>query len=712
MRKPVLLATAKSENIIEVTIGKDFYTSPKKVFTLYEDDKIVCDIEPVSKSESQSTFIYTLLLNDFTYVPGKKYEIKTSENYFIPLDISFLAEQEEFEKKYRFNGELGAIYRPDKTIFRVFSPFATTMLLKIQRKNSDNLEIYKMIPNRENGVFSLEIEGDLDEASYLYTPTIFGEIRDVVDPYSYSVGINSRIGYVINPEKIKAISTHDDNLPPFSDPLKAFIYECSVRDMTSKTSIPHHGTFSALSLDNQKDKEGNPIGLDYISSLGMTHVQLLPVLDFHTIDDERPDESYNWGYDPYFFFAPEGSYSLNPIDPYSRVMELRNLIGQLHAHGLRVVLDVVYNHVFCVEFNPLAVLVPKYYFRINHDHSSSNGSGCGNDFESRHYMARKLIIDSLMHLLDFYDVDGFRFDLLGILDVDTVNKAYQAVIDKKPEAIMYGEGWDLPTALPGDKKASISNSNHLKGISFFNDRFRDVVKGSTSSLSVKGYLSGDTNYIDGFKHVFLGSSIALAFAPLFTSPTQSINYIECHDNHTLYDKLKSCCHDETEEEIFKRLKLCNAATCLASGIPFFHAGQEVGLSKDGLGNTYNVGDEVNGFDYKTAYHRKDLLLFFKDVISFKKKFFDFIDNLKDVNKHITFENLDHNAIKINYIYDDYELYLIFNPTKQSFTYNFDEYVNLVFTDAGNVEHNDFYIRLAIINGLSLNIFLKNKRTQR
>lgn len=709
MRKPVLLATAKSSNVIEVTISKDFYTAPKKVFTLYEDSEPVLEIKPVSQSESQSTFIYTLLVTDFTYVPGKRYEIKTSENYFIPLDISFLANSPEFEKKYRYSGKLGAIYSKESTTFKVFSPFASSMLLKVKRKGQQEEEIFLMTPDRENGVFSYEVKGDLDEAAYFYTPTIFGETRDVVDPYAFSLGVNSRVGYVINPEKVLKISSNRENLPPFSDPLRAFIYECSVRDMTSKTDIPNKGTFLALSYENQKDKDGNPIGLDYLASLGVTHIQLLPVLDFHTVDETKPSESYNWGYDPYFFFAPDGSYSSDPKDPYKRVLELRQLVSQLHKGGLRVVFDVVYNHVFCVEFNSLSLLVPKYYFRNNLDGSQSNGSGCGNDFESRHYMARKLIIDSLMHLVEFFDADGFRFDLMGILDVDTINLAKEEVSKVKPDALFYGEGWDLATALPGDKKASLNNSAALPGVAFFNDRFRDVVKGSTSSLGMRGYLSGDTNYIDGFKHVYLGSSIALAFAPLFTTSRQSINYIECHDNHTLYDKLKACCKDESEEDIFKRIKLCNAATLLACGIPFIHAGQEVGLSKNNNGNSYNAGDEINGFDYKVAYYRKELLFFFKELIAFKKRFFPQIaTDLADLHEHISFENLPYNAIKITYHLSDSELYIVFNPTKNSFTYNFDDYVNLLFTDAGNVEHNDFYIRLAIINGLSLNIFLKNK----
>jgi pullulanase len=713
MRKPVIQATAKSGNVIEVYVSKDFIEKSLKEFRFYEDGKFLFRIVPVSVSESHSSFIYTLLIKEFAYVPGKKYELATKDNYFIPIDISFLAQTPAFEKQYRYDGQLGAIYTPEETTFRVFSPFSDLICLMLQRKPNGPLETFVMEHDLAHGIFSLSVPGDLDRAAYRYAVRIFGEISEVVDPYSFSLDSNSRHGYVIDPKKVKAIETDAEELPPFDDRTKAIIYECSVRDMTSLLPLEKKGTYAALNQSGLKSPKGLPEGLDYLASLGVTHVQFQPVLDFQTVDDGNPKDGYNWGYDPEFFFAPEGSYSTDPSDPYARVKELRTLVKELHAKGLRVTLDVVYNHVFSEAYNSLSLLVPHYYFRYNGDGSLSNGSGCGNDFESRNYMARKLIIDSLLHLIDFFDVDGFRFDLMGILDIETMKKGYEATSKVKPNILYYGEGWDLWTNLPADQKASYFNSAKLPFCSFFNDRFRDVVKGKAnpSELLVNGYLLGDSNYLDGFKHVFLGSSVALAFAPMFSSPSQSLNYVECHDNNTLYDKIVTACPGDKPEEVLKRIRLCNLATLFSVGIPFFHEGQEIGHSKGGIADSYQAGDKVNGFDYALLDKRKDLYFFFKDALELKKRFITLCgDEYDSLSTHITFENLPNGAVKVNYLLRDFTLAIIFNPSKQSFTYSFEDYVNLIFNDSGNVEQSDFYIRLAIINALSVNVFLSKKET--
>lgn len=714
MKKIMMQAIAKQGNVLDVVFSKDFYTMPQKEFRIYEDGKLRMKARPVSQSESGSSYIYTLITKDLVFVPGREYLVKTKENYFIPIDISFLAMTPAFEKRYRYDGRLGAIYDKEKTVFRVFSPFATTMVLKLMAKGEKEYKTYRMARDDEHGIYEITIPGDLDGAKYLFSPKIFGDIYDVVDPYAYALGRNSLYGYVIDPEKVLAIKTERDHLPPSRARTRDVIYECSVRDMTSLTDLPDKGTYEALSKEGLLTKGGLPMGLDYLASLGVTHVQLQPVLDFQTIDDDDPFSTYNWGYDPSFYFAPEGSYATNPDDPYSRIVELRNLVAAFHRKGLRVVFDVVYNHVYSALFNSLSLLVPQYYFRHNNDMTLSSGSGCGNDIESRNYMARKLIKDSLLHLLSFYDCDGFRFDLMGITDIDTLKEAYDELSEKKPDILFYGEGWDLWTNLPADMKATQYNSYKMPFAAFFNDRFRDVVKGKTekSGLAVRGYLSGDTNYLDGFKHVFLGSSVAIAFAPLFSSPDQSLNFVECHDNHTLYDKLKACCTGESDEEIFRRMKMITLALLSSCGIPFFHAGQEIGLSKKGNGNSYDAGDAINGFDYSLLDKRKDLYFFFKDAIAFKERLVNLIGKEHgEIRSLISFENLPFNAVKINFRLKDFTTYLIFNPTKNTFTYSFEDYSQLVFNESGNVENQDCYVKLAIVSALSASVYL-SRRTKK
>lgn len=711
MKKIMMQAIAKQGDVLEVTFSKDFYTMPQSEFRIYEDGKLRMKTRPVSQSESGSSFIYTMMTRGLDYVPGREYLVKTKENYFIPIDISFLAMTEAFEKRYRFDGQLGAVYSKERTTFRVFTPFATLVILKLMRKGETEYKTYRMRRDDEHGIYETTIDGDLDEARYLFCPKIFGEMNDVVDPYAFGLGHNSLYSYVIDPERVKKIDTGSEGLPPLVDRSTCVIYECSVRDMTSLTDLKDRGTYEALTREGLKTKGGLPMGLDYLASLGVTHVQLQPVLDFQTVDDDDPFSTYNWGYDPSFYFAPEGSYATNPDDPYSRILELRSLVGALHRKGLRVNFDVVYNHVYSAIFNPLGILVPQYYFRHNNDQTLSSGSGCGNDLESRNYMVRKLIKDSMRHLMDFFDCDGYRFDLMGITDIETLKQAHEELSAIKPDVMFYGEGWDLWTNLPADLKATQYNSYKIPFVSFFNDRFRDVVKGKTDSsgLAVRGYLSGDTNYLDGFKHVYLGSSIAIAFAPLFASPKQSVNYVECHDNHTLYDKLKACCQGESDEDIFRRMKMITVCLLTSCGIPFFHAGQEIGLSKGGNGNSYDAGDKVNGFDYDILDKRRDLYLFFKDAIQFKDRLLSLVGKEHDeIRSLVSFENLPFNAVKINFRLKDFTTYIIFNPTKNSFTYSFEDYSQLIFNESGNVEDQDCYVKLAIVSALSVSVYLSRR----
>lgn len=711
--KDLLFATAKSNTTIEVGVAKSLCNFKLNNFRFYADHEVILQLEVVSISEYTSFQIYTLTTENLNFIPGHYYEIATDQNFFIPIDISFLGLTDEFEQQYRFDGQLGAIYTPQATTFRVYSPFSCEINLHVLKKDSKQWETYSMQHDFATGVFSITIKGDYDCASYLYERLMFGKSLLVADPYAFSSASNGRWSYVIDPEKIKSISSNCECLPQFDDPAKAIIYECNVRDMTSLTSIKNKGTYLGLATKGLKDEHNNPIGIDYLASLGVTHIQLMPVMDFQTVDEDRPSSMYNWGYDPMYYFSPEGSYATMPNDPYSRVIELKQLISALHKEGLRVVLDVVYNHVYSNLFNPLNLLCPNYFFRLDNNGYYSNGSGCGNDLETRNYMVRKLVVDSLLHFVNLFDVDGYRFDLMGILDIETIKVAYEELIKLQPEILYYGEGWDLGTNLPANEKASYYNAFQMPYAAFFNDRFRDVCKGKTNEteIAVRGYLLGDTNYRDGFKHVLLGSSIPLSFAPMFASFKQSVNYVECHDNHTLYDKIKLACFDDSEEEIKHRIKMNIVAILFACGIPFFHQGMEICGTKNGLPNTYNAGDELNGFNYELLEQNKDLYNFFKDAIKLKKIFIDVsgddYDSLIEKDR-ISFDNLENGALKVNYDLKDYKIYIIFNPSKETFSYEFENYVNLIFNESGILSDNTFYAKLAIINALSVSIYYETK----
>lgn len=696
-----MIAVLKNIDSIEVAVSKAYDSPLIKEMRLYEDGKFLSKMKCLSRSESKSTFIYTFTFSYHLHL-GCLYELADGKNEFVPLNISLLGSSLEVDEKYRYDGELGAIYSPEKTIFRVFSPLANEAIVKI---NIGKEISYHKMERLECGVFQSEVSGDLDRASYLYIVRINGRYVTAVDPYAKSVGTNSRVGYVVDMAKIEKIDLHMDSLKPFSDYCHAIIYECNVRDMTSLTYEKDKGSYNCLARSGIKDEKGNPEGLDYIASLNVTHVQLLPVFDFQTINDEDPSSSYNWGYDPLFFFAPEGSYSSDPSDPYKRMEELRNLVGSFHQCGIRVNMDVVFNHTFQVISNSLQKLCPNYYYRFNDDGSLSNGSGCFNDVETRHYMARKLIVDSLTHFVKFYGMDGFRFDLMGIIDKDTLNSAYFAVKTLNHSAMMYGEGWDLPTNLPSTQKGSLNNAFAMKDFGFFNDRFRDICKGKSfgANLSSRGYLTGDLNYIDGFKHVFLGSVISLAYPPLFAEPSQSINYLECHDDATLFDKIAVCCPNESESLRLKRIMLCNACVILGFGVPFIHAGQEFGQSKDGTSNSYNSGDQVNGLRYNIAASRKDMVRYLQGAIKLKETYPCFTsDNKKEITDKVTFENLPNGALAVKYINSDDSsaVIVIINPSDVTVRYQFDKYYRIVFNEAGLME-KPLYSQLVLVNGITL-----------
>lgn len=702
-------ATLRSLDTIEVAVYKKYTEVEIKAFAFYEDGHFIKTLKWISKSESKSTFIYTLnIRHDF--MPGKLYELADDKNEFFPLDISILALSDDFESQYRYDGELGAIYRPDQTIFRVFSPLASEAFVKLVDK-SGHSNLYPMSFLDGSGVYEARIAGDFDGYRYRYVVNLNGQLTEATDPYAFSLSANSRYGYVVNPQKLETIDLNFDKLPPFGKITDAVIYEIDVRDATSLTDLPDKGTYLALAQSGLKDSSGFPLGLDYIKNLGVTHVQLLPVYDFQTIDEIHPFSQYNWGYDPKFYLAPEGSYASDPDDCYARVKELRQLVAAFHAQGIRCVMDVVFNHTFNRLSNSLEILCPGYYYRLNADGSPSNGSGCGNDIESRHYMARKLIIDALVHFAEWYGFDGFRFDLMGIIDKDTVNKAFYTLKNINKDMIFYGEGWDMPTNLPSSVKASSNNARDLPNVGFFNDRFRDIVKGSSgdANLGNCGYLLGDINYIDGFKHCFLGSSVALAYPPMFDEPTQSINYLECHDNATIFDKLLISNPDESPEMRLKRIRLLNACTILAYGVPFIHAGQEFGASKKGIYNSYHSPDEVNGLDYSLAAQRKSMIKYLSDAIKLRKSLDIFrLNRREEIVDTVQFENLSHGALLVKY--DDKTnsrfIYLIINPTAETVSYQFANYTKIIFNEAGLI-NTDFFSQLLIVNGLTLIVAVSN-----
>lgn len=556
--------------------------------------EFLIDDVPIEFSEiSNNDGHYIFRLNNETEILG--HDVKIVFNKKTPYNVNLLkaVDFEYFDKTFFYEGDdLGATYFKDHTLFKLWAPLASHVYLLINKKK------YEMI-RQDKGVFSFDLKGNLDGATYKYQINNNGIVTEAIDPYGKSSTSNGRLSAVINLEKLN-IDTFDECLPHMGSYLDAIIYEANVRDMTidEHSNISHKGKYLGLVEKGRKTPKGNPAGFDYIKSLGITHLQLMPVLDFETINEDNPKNSYNWGYDPMQVFTLEGSYSTKPNDPYSRMIEFKKLVSGYHQAGIRINLDIVFNHIYGVENCLFEKIVPGYYFRKDENNDFLNHSYCGNEFASEKPMVRKLFVDSIKFLITQYHVDGFRFDLMGLLDVVTMNQIANISKQLKNDIMLYGEGWDMLTETKGKiPLATMFNEKLIPDYAFFNDRYRNIARGTGGGVTLNdvGYLLGNESYKLGFEWAFVSSSFDMVFPKLFDEIDSSLNYIECHDNATLFDVI----NNSTEiENPFKVIARANAALILSFGIPFIHAGQEIALSKYNEDNTYNKGDKYNKFSYE------------------------------------------------------------------------------------------------------------------
>ena len=586
-------------------------------FTVFKDPKDEGrKVKLIRQSGSNLVNIFELELPE-NYEFGKQYYVGLTSFNPQPIDVNNAIYFPEFEELFNYHGDdLGATYYKDHTEFAVWAPLATKVVLKIARSR-DKYEYFEM-KRSAKGVYRYNLEGDQLNLRYSYLVTNDGVTRESTDPYAKGASTNSFFSAVVDYESVKKMPkiAPKNEVKNYVD---AVIYEVGIRDFTEQnekaTNIVNHGKYLGFVEDNRKTSGGHPAGLDYLKYLGITHVQLNPVIDFGTVDDVDMNKKYNWGYDPISMFALEGSYSLHPEIPQERLVEYRTMINKLHKANIRVIMDVVYNHTYNYLTSCYEKIVPQFYFRRAHNGVFACASGCGNDFASEKYMVRKMITDSLKYFVDVFDVDGFRFDLMGLSDIETINKGVKDCRRLKKDLMFYGEGWNMGD-LPFEKKACTDNAREMPDVGFFNDTYRDIIKGATFDKSAKGYVGGDINYAFGMKFAITGSTIDFNYNARFIDANQSINYAECHDNNTLYDKLTFSNPDEDEETLLARVRLTNGIIATSIGVPFYHMGQEIGQSKKGLDNTYNVLG-VNKMDWHLVDERFEMVNYLKAMIAYR-----------------------------------------------------------------------------------------------
>ncbi|MFJ7936452.1 type I pullulanase [Sporosarcina sp. NPDC096371] len=582
----------------------------------------------------------------------------------IPIYPRAIVRTDWFDQHYaNLNTTLGIDYDDSATTFSIWAPTATSVQVQLDNRCFS-------LNREDNGLWKIKIDGDWHGFTYDYQVIVNGQTKRLNDPYAKAMLANSEKSVIIDPAKTDLPNFNKQNRPTLQNLQDAIIYELHVRDATNQvdSGVVNRGKFLGLTETATTTKNGFSTALTYMKELGCTHVQLLPINDFARVDETSPNVSYNWGYDPLYFQVPEGSYSITPNDPVARINECKKMIQAFHQEDIAVILDVVYNHVFIMEESPFEKLVPGYYFRYHNDGSLSNGTGVGNDFATERAMARKFIVDTIDWWLNEYHVDGFRFDLMGAIDIETMNKIHERCQQETVPIMLLGEGWDLPTALASEKKATSMHANQLTNIKFFNDYFRDSLKGQLFNQHDTGYVNGQGRFIERLPHLISGTALEEFGAPFVAEVNQTINYVECHDNHTLWDRLLLSNDQDSELTRKKMHQLASGITLLSQGIPFIHAGQEWFRTKQGDENSYISGDWINQLDWRKREVENDNVEFIKTLITLRKKYNVFrLTSKQDIRRRLYIVDTPATVFGFTLLGDNEDFAIYINPTNTSYS---------------------------------------------
>lgn len=533
-----------------------------------------------------------------------------------------------------YNGnDLGMTYSPQQTKFRIWAPTAMQALVRIYPYGDvgNVMEFFPMKKDKD-GTWVFTWKGDHKGAFYAFSVYIDGKwMDDVADPYAKIVGVNGKRAMIADLKETDPPGWEKDKSPAFSNKTDAIIYELHVRDasMARNSGIRANGKFAGLTEKGTKNSAGLSTGLDHIRELGVTHVHLLPVYDFNSIDETKHQAPYNWGYDPLNYNTPEGSYASDAYDGTVRIKEFKDLIKTFHENGLRVVMDVVYNHTALTEKSNFNQLVPGYYYRQTKDGKFSNASACGNETASDRPMMRKFMLESMKYWVQEYHIDGFRVDLMGIHDIATMNLISKELHKIKPDILLYGEGWTAGASpLPDSLKAIKANAYKLDRIAVFSDDIRDGIKGSVFEHEDKGFATGKPGMEESVKFGIVASlkhpqvdysKVNYSKKPYAEHPWHTVTYCECHDNHVLWDKLLAS-HKGLSLETIKQMHQLSLSIVLTSqGISFLHAGTEFLRTKYGVENSFESPDSINAINWDLKTMHEDVYDYVRALVKMRKE---------------------------------------------------------------------------------------------
>lgn len=620
----ILFAQARDQNTIEAYLTGQVDTT--KVGAKVRVDGVEKKVARVEKADqldvSKTNYVKVVLAEPIQLSDVNK-DVQVEIEGFTPARVVMM----EILDKIYYDGPLGFEYTPQKTTIRVWSPVSKSVDLLLY-KNWDDNEPNKVVPMKQisNGAWEAVLDGDWAGWFYKVRYFSYGEYRESVDYFSKAVAKNSAKSAIIDLSKTNPQGWGNDKRPAMGAYEDAIIYEIHIADMTGldNSNVKNKATYLGLTEKGTKGPNDVTTALDHLVELGVTHVHILPMFDFWTGDEADKDfeKSYNWGYDPYLFTVPEGRYSTNPYDPYVRINEVKQMVKALHDNGIRVILDMVFPHTWGVgPMSPFDQAVPYYFYRIDRTGAYINESGIGNTTASERPMFRKYIVDTLKLWVNDYHVDGFRFDQMGLIDKQTMITIEKELHAIDPTIILYGEPWGGMGAAARFGKSDVGGTK----VAAFNDEFRDALRGSVFDATVKGFLMGALAKENLVKRGVAGSieydDIIRSFAK---DPEETINYVECHDNHTLWDKNYLAAQSDaktswTTDMLKDAQKLAGAIILTSQGVPFLQAGQDFARTKNGNENSYNAPISINGLDYARKAQFIDVFNYYKGLIQLRKE---------------------------------------------------------------------------------------------
>lgn len=598
---------------------------------------------------------------------------------------------------------------PKGTHFALWSPKAQEA--RVMLYNTDrNTPAFKTLSMTlsDNGVWRVSVPEQLYGKFYTFQIKDNGKwLAETPGVWAKAAGTNGMRAAIIDFAKTNPDGWDRDHGPELKSITDAVLYEMHHRDFSVHPSsgIVNKGKFLALTEEDTRSLAGDPTGIEHLKQLGITHVHILPSYDYNSVDESNlPSNQYNWGYDPFNYNVPEGSYSTNPADPEARVREMKQMVQALHNAGIGVVMDVVYNHTANNDDSNFSLTAPGYYYRHRPDGSYSDASGCGNETASERQQMRDFIVNSVKYWAKEYHIDGFRFDLMAIHDIDTMNEVAAELKKINPSIFVYGEGWTAgDSPLPADRRALKENVAKMDGIAVFSDDIRDAIKGHYSNAEDRGFATGKPGNEETVKIGIVastahpqvdyskGNNSKFAYA---SSPTQIINYVSCHDDLTLTDKLAKSMPGSTEAQRQRAARLAQTIVLTSQGTPFIFAGEEVFRDKKGVHNSYKSPDSINAIDWTLKHKNADQFEYYRQLIQLRKEHPAFrMTDAADIARHLVFDKVRQSNL-ISYSLKDHangdswkEIKLVFNGNTEPVSVDIPKGDWIIIANDGRIAHD-------------------------